>query len=141
MGRADFWCRVIGGLQIAAGAAVALTLFLAIRIVDLSFLPPAARSLLPVVLFLLIGLPQVLTGGLMLRFAALVQAEREGRAVGDQAALRVILSLSGLWAGGLIGIFGFAAPHLGLFSLLALASVAAAVLGPRGTANLIAPGA
>src|SRR5437763_12186452 len=103
MKRADFWCRVIGGLQLAAGVAI--------RIFDLSFLPPAARSLLPVLLFLVIGLPQFVTGALMLRFATLVEAEREGRAVGEQAVTCVILGLCGLWAAGVLGVFGFAAPH------------------------------
>jgi hypothetical protein len=140
MRKADFWCRVIGWLQLLAGVAVAATLFLAIKIVDLSFLPPGARSALPILLFLLIGLPQFVTGGLMLRFAGLVEAEREGHATGEHALLRVVLGLCGLWAAGVIGVFGLAAPHLGLFTLLALASAGAAALGPGGTANLLRPG-
>ncbi len=139
MRRADFWVRVIGWLLIAAGVAVALTLLLAAKLMQHWLLPPEAASLIPGLLFLLIGLPQLVTGALMLRYAALVQAEREGRRVGEKAAMRVILGIAGLWAAGVIGLFGLAAPHLGIVTLLGLASVAVAVLGPRGTADLIKP--
>lgn len=141
MNRADFWVRVLGWLQLAGGAAVAATIFLAIRIIDLSDVPPIAAQGIPALLFIFIGLPEVLAGVLCLRFAGHVQAAREGRDTGEHALLRVALGLAGLWAAGVVGLFGFAAPHLGFFSLLGLITAVLGVIGAPATANLIRPAA
>lgn len=140
MKRADFWVRVLGWLQIAGGAAVAATIFFAIKIIDLSELPPIASHGIPALLFLFLGLPELLAGFLTLRFAQCVAMERTGQPSGDHAALRILMGLAGLWAAGVIGIFGLTAPHLGFFSLLGLITVALAFIGARNTADLITPG-
>ncbi len=76
------------------------------------------------------------TGLFTVLFANAVEQARMGLRDQGKVVLRVFLALSGLCASGVIGTAGLSVPAVGVFAILALASVALAVMGPDWTADL-----
>lgn len=140
MTRADFWCRVLGWLEMAGSAAFAAfvmfmwKMFLALfQIEDV----PAITFL--IWLFVIFAvLPMFVTGLLTVLYANAVEQAHAGLRGQNRIALRVILALSGLWAAGVIGFAGIHLPVFGIAAVCALASVAVAIMGPDWTADLSA---
>lgn len=138
MTRADFWCRVVGWLQIAFVVAV-MVFVLVFWEFFLLFIPflddPVVKSLFWLFASVFI-LPYFFTGLLTVLFANAVQQSREGLRGQSKVLLRVVLALSGLWAAGAVTFAGLAVPPLAPMPVLALVSVAAAIMGPDWTADL-----
>jgi hypothetical protein len=139
MTRADFWCRVVGWLQLVAGALViGLVIFLWKLILDLFGIKdiPVVSTLLWMVVGFSV-LPMILTGLFTVIFANAVEQAREGLRGQGKVLLRVLMALSGLWAAGIIGFAGLHVPPVSLFAILALISTGIAIMGPDWTADLL----
>lgn len=138
MTRADFWCRVLGWLQIAGGATLAFTLLflweLALDLVGIESVP--GLSFLVWVFVLVMALPMFLAGLFTVLFANAVEQSCEGLRGQSKAFLRIVMALSGLWAAGIVGFAGMTVPPVGVFTLLALATTIIAIMGPDWTADL-----
>lgn len=138
MTRADFWCRVVGWLQIAGGAALAFTLLflweLALDLAGIESVP--GLSFLVWVFVLMMALPMFLAGLFTVLFANAVEQSREGLRGQSKAFLRIVMALSGLWAAGIVGFAGMTVPPVGVFTVLALATTIIAIMGPDWTADL-----
>ncbi len=138
MSRADFWCRVLGWLQLIGGAVTAgLILFLweLIRQIFMIAHVPAL-SFLVWVFVVIVALPGLLAGLFTVLFANAVEQPRDGFRGPQKIGLRILMALSGLWSAGVIGTAGFSFPPLGFFAILALITVGLAVMGPDWTADL-----
>jgi hypothetical protein len=140
MTRADFWCRVLGWVEMAGSAAFAgfilvmWTLFLELfQIEDV----PAITFLIWLFVFFAV-MPMFAAGLLTVIFANAVEQARNGLRGEGRIVLRVFLALAGLWAAGVIGFAGLSVPVFGIAALLALASAAIAIMGPDWTADLSA---
>ncbi len=140
MTRADFWCRVLGWLEMAGSAAFAgFILFMWKMFLDLFQIGDVPAITFLIWLFVLFAvLPMFATGLLTVLYANAVEQAREGLRGRNRILLRVFLALAGLWAAGVIGFAGVHAPVFGIAALLALASVAIAIMGPDWTADLSA---
>jgi hypothetical protein len=138
MTRADFWCRVVGWLQIAGGLLLAfIVLFLwdfVLRLFMIDSIPPL--TFLVWVFVLIMAVPMLLAGLFTVIFANAVEQAREGLRGQSKAVLRVLTALSGLWAAGIVGFAGLTVPPMGLFTILALISTVVAIMGPDWTADL-----
>ena len=138
MTRADFWCRVVGWLQIAGGAILAFTLLflweLALDLVGIESIP--GLSFLVWVFVLMMALPMFLAGLFTVLFANAVEQSREGLRGQSKTLLRIAMALSGLWAAALVGFAGMTVPPAGVFTILALISTVVAIMGPDWTADL-----
>jgi len=138
MTHADFWCRVVGWLQMAGGAILAFTLLflweLALDLVGIESIP--GLSFLVWVFVLMMALPMFLAGLFTVLFANAVEQSREGLRGQSKAFLRIAMALSGLWAAGLVGFAGMTVPPAGVFTILALISTVVAIMGPDWTADL-----
>lgn len=139
MNRADFWCRVIGWVQIGGGVLIALTIFAIAKAMDLAMFHDVAASVIQLVLIFFLALPEFFAGLFTVMFAGSVTHAQQGGGDDGRIVLRVLMGLSGLWSAGVIGFFGLAAPHLGLFAFLGLLSTVFAALGPVRTADLLQP--
>jgi hypothetical protein len=141
MTRADFWCRVVGWVQLAA--SIGFTLFVVFlwktfaRIFEIEDVA-VVDFLLWFFVFVTV-FPMFVTGLLTVIFANAVEQARNGLRDQGRIVLRVFLALSGLWAAGIIGYAGVAVPAFSVLALLALVSVAVAIMGPDLTADLLTP--
>lgn len=138
MTRGDFWCRVLGWLQVAGGVAVAACVYALwsfffgwIELRNDAFLD----AVLWIILFL-IAFPALLAGVLTIIFADFVEQARNGKRDEAHVVFRVILAVSGLWSAGFIGVLGFSMPSLGFFAVLGLVTSAVAIMGQDWTADL-----
>lgn len=141
MGRADFWCRVVGWIQLAASIAFTLfVVFLWRTFLDIFQIeaPGVFRFLLWFFIFITV-FPMFLTGLLTVIFANAVEQARNGLRDRGRIVLRLFLALSGLWAAGIIGYAGVHLPAFSIMAVLALVSAAAAIMGPDWTADLLTP--
>ena len=138
MSRADFWCRVLGWLQLIGGAVTAgLILFLWELIRQIFMIEHVpALSFLVWVFVLIVALPGLLAGLSTVLFANAVEQSQGGSRGEPKIFLRIVMALSGLWSAGIIGVAGFSFPPLGFFGILALVTVGLAVMGPDWTADL-----
>ena len=138
MTRADFWCRVVGWLQIAGGLLLAfIVLFLwdfVLSLFMIDSIPPL--TFLVWVFVLIMAVPMLLAGLFTVIYANAVEQAREGLRGQSKAVLRVLTALSGLWAAGIVGFAGLTVPPMGLFTILALISTLVAIMGPDWTADL-----
>jgi hypothetical protein len=141
MNRADFWCRVLGWVQIAGGAVTAaVILFLWELFRELMMIDGvAALSFLVWVFVIFVALPGLLAGVFTVLFANAVEQSQNGFRDQSKALLRVVMALAGLWSAGVIGMAGFGFPPLGFFGILALLTVGIAIMGPDWTADLFKP--
>lgn len=139
MSRADFWCRILGWLQIVGGAVTAgvilflWQLFREIFMID--HLP--ALSFLVWVFVLIVALPGLLAGLFTVLFANAVAQAQDGLRGQQKILLRMVMALAGLWSAGVIGTAGLSFPPLGFFGILALMTVGLAVMGADWTADLL----
>lgn len=140
MTRADFWCRVIGWLQIAGGLLLAfIVLFLwdfVLSLFMIDSIPPL--TFLVWVFVLIMAIPMLLAGMFTVLYANAVEQAREGLRGQSRALLRIATALSGLWAAGVVGFAGLTVPPMTLFTILALISTVVAIMGPDWTADLFA---
>jgi hypothetical protein len=139
MTRADFWCRVLGWVQIVGAVVVGAAiytlwaiLFSWIEIDDGGFF----KMLMWFIVFIM-AFPPFLAGLLTVIFADKVEQARNGFRENSHWLLRVILALSGLWSAGVIGFVGVTLPPITIFAVLGLASTLIAILGHEWTADLL----
>ena len=140
MSRADFWCRVLGWLQLASGVATAVLMWLLWKLIfgwiDIED-GGVFTSLIAMVIAILV-LPVFLAGLFTILFANAVEQARNGLREQGKVLLRIVMALSGLWAAGFIGFAGLGFPAIGLFGILSLLTVGLAIMGPDWTADLFA---
>ena len=141
MNRADFWCRVLGWLQVAGAFAVGGAIYVLwtlifgwIVIEDAGFLTAAKW-----IVIMIFASPPFLSGLLSLVFADRVEQARLGARDDQHVFLRVVTALAGLWSAGVVGFVGLHLPPVGFFSLLGLATALIAIMGADWTADLFAP--
>ena len=141
MNRADFWCRVMGWLQVAGavavGAAIYLlwTLFFGWMVIEnAGFL-----TFMKWLIIFIFAFPPFLSGLLTILFADRVEQARLGKRDEQHVFLRVVTALAGLWSAGVVGFVGLHVPPIGFFSLLGIATAIVAVMGADWTADLFAP--
>jgi hypothetical protein len=141
MNRADFWCRVIGWLQIAGGIGMGvLIIFLweaGLRLFGIETIP--GISFLVWVFAVIVAAPPFFSGLFAVLFANAVEASQSGQRGHDRILLRTFTVLAGLVSAGVIGFFGLTVPPVGLFSLLGLATALVGIMGPNWTADLFGP--
>lgn len=138
MTRGDFWCRVLGWLQVAGGFAVAACVY-ALWTFFFGWLELKNDTIFHVIFWIilfLIAFPALLAGVLTIIFADFVEKARKGQREEAHVVFRVILALSGLWSAGFIGIFGLSIPSLGFFAILGLVTAAVAIMGHDWMADL-----
>lgn len=139
MNRADFWCRVLGGLQIGGAVATGAVIYLlwsvflgGIVLEDGGWL----FGVLKWMIILVMVVPPLLAGGLTWIFAGRVDKARNGQRGETHVLLRVLTALAGLWSAGVIGFVGISLPPLGFFAVLGVASAFLAIMGQDWTADL-----
>jgi len=138
MDRAEFWCRVLGWLQIAGGAVVALTIILVWKLL-FSWMEQDNGALFGILIAMLVFLfaaPAFLSGLLTVIFARRVEQARNGGNDGSNWVLRAIMALAGLWAAGIIGIGAVTLPHLGFFAVMGLITAFLGLMGADWVAGL-----
>ncbi len=138
MTRADFWCRVLGWLQLLSGLVSAVLFYLLWTII-FSWIDLNDGGFVAVLAWLVIAflvLPMLLSGLFTILFANAVEQARNGLREQGKVFLRIVMALSGLWAAGVIGVTGLSLPALGFFGILPLVTVAIAIMGPDWTADL-----
>jgi hypothetical protein len=141
MTRADFWCRVLGWLQIGGAVAVGLAIYTLwsvffgwVEIDDGGFF-----TLVMWLFLLAMAFPAFLSGVLTLSFAQCVEKARAGANGDDHVLLRVFLALAGLWSAGAVGFMGLNLPPFGFFAVLGVTSAFLAIMGHEWTAELLEP--
>jgi hypothetical protein len=141
MTRGDFWCRVLGWLQLGGAVATGLLIYSLwslffgwIELNDDGFFETIMWIIIIVLAF-----PPFLAGMLSLFFADFVEQAREGKRDEQHVLFRVFLALAGLWSAGVVGFLGISMPALGFFAILGIATAAIAIMGPEWTADLFKP--
>lgn len=141
MSRADFWCQVLGWLQVAGAAAVGgviyglwALIFGWMVVEDAGFL-----TVMKWIIMFIFAFPPLLSGLLTLVFADRVAQAGLGRREDQHVFLRVVTALAGLWAAGVVGFVGLHLPPVGFFSVLGVVTAIIAVMGADWTADLFAP--
>lgn len=141
MTRADFWCRVLGWLQIMSGAFMAFMVF-ALWEFFAAWLDIGKVGFLVVFKWLIIAIfaaPTFLSGLFTVLFASRVEQAREGLRGQTAWPLRILMILAGLWSAGAIGFTGFGLPPVTFLAVLAIATVIIGAGGPDWTADLLKP--
>lgn len=141
MNRADFWCRVLAGLQIGGAVVTAAAIYLLWSV----FIAPATLDadgvflldILKWIIILMMTLAPLLAGILTWVFADRVEKARNGQRGGQHVLLRVLLALAGLWSAGVIGFLGISLPPVGFFAILGVTSAFLAIMGQDWTADLL----
>ena len=141
MTRADFWCRVLGWVQLLGGAGLAAAILLLWELVSQIFMigGVAAISFLIWMAVVIMALPMLLSGLFTVLFANAVEQARSGLRGQPKLALRVMMALAGLWSAGVIGLAGLSLPPVSLIAVLGLMTTVIAVMGPDWTADLFKP--
>ena len=141
MSRADFWCRVMGWLQLGGAVAVGGTIYALWALIfgwmvieDAGFL-----SFVKWIIIFTFAFPPFLSGLLTMVFADRVEQARLGQREEQHVFLRVVTALAGLWSAGVVGFVGLHVPPMGFFSVLGIATAIIAVMGADWTADLFAP--
>ena len=141
MSRADFWCRVMGWLQLGGAVAVGGTIYALWALIfgwmvieDAGFL-----SFVKWIIIFTFAFPPFLSGLLTIVFADRVEQARLGQREEQHVFLRVVTALAGLWSAGVVGFVGLHVPPMGFFSVLGIATAIIAVMGADWTADLFAP--
>ena len=141
MTRGDFWCRVLGWLQLGGAVATGLCIYALwslffgwIELHDDGFF-----NFIMWIIIIVTAFPPFLAGVLTLVFADHVEQARNGKRDEQHVVFRVFTALAGLWSAGVIGVLGISMPALGFFAILGIATAAVAIMGPDWTADLFAP--
>ena len=139
MNRADFWCRVLGWLQLAGAAAVGGCIYALWALIfgwmvieDQGFL-----SIMKWIFIFIFAFPPFLSGLLTIVFADRVEQARAGQRDEQHVFLRVVTALAGLWSAGVVGFVGLHLPPVGFFSVLGVVTAIIAVMGAEWTADLL----
>ena len=138
MTRADFWCRVLGWLQLLSGVATGILVWLLWKLI-FGWIDIEDGGFFTFVMWIIIAgliLPMFLSGLFTILFANAVEQARNGLREQGKVFLRIVMALSGLWAAGFIGVAGLSFPAIGLFGILSLMTVGIAIMGPDWTADL-----
>lgn len=139
MEHADFWCRILGWLQIGGAVATGLCIYglwaLFFGWVELH--DPAIFTVVASVFIFALSVPALLAGVLTLVFARYVAEARQGSREEAHVLFRVVMALAGLWSAGVIGFLGINLPPIGFFAVLGLATAAIAIMGQDWTADLL----
>jgi hypothetical protein len=141
MTRGDFWCRVLGWLQLGGAVATGLCIY-ALWSLFFGWIELNDDGFFDVIMWLIIivmAFPPFLAGVLTLVFADHVEQARNGKRDEQHVVFRVFTALAGLWSAGVIGILGISMPALGFFAILGIATAAVAIMGPDWTADLFTP--
>lgn len=141
MSRADFWCRVLGWLQVAGAAAVGGAIY-GLWALIFGWMVIEDQGLLSVMKWIVIfifAFPACLSGILTILFADRVEQARQGRRDEQHVVLRVLTALAGLWSAGVVGFVGLHVPPVGFFSVLGFATAIIAIMGADWTADLFGP--
>lgn len=138
MTRADFWCRVLGWVQLVSGAAIALLVFLLwslfqdwIDIDAVSFF--VFLKWLAIIFF---AVPPMVSGLLTVLFANRIEQARERLRGQSHWPLRILMILAGLWSAGVIGFAGLSVPPVTLLAVLGIATAVIAIGGADWAADL-----
>lgn len=143
MNRGDFWCRVLGWLQVAGAAVVGGAIY-ALWALMFSWIVVQGQGFLTVMKWMMIfvfAFPPFLSGLLTIIFAERVERARLGRRDEDHVVLRVATAIAGLWSAGVVGFVGLHVPPVGFFSVLGIATAIIAIMGADWAADLFARGA
>jgi hypothetical protein len=138
MNRADFWCRVLGWLQLGGAVVCGATIYWLWQLL-FGWIDIKNGEFFEFILWLIIlffALPPFVSGLLTVLFANVVEQSREGLREQSKPALRIFLTLAGLWTAGVVGFAGLSFPHLGFFAVMGLMSAAIAIMGADWTADL-----
>ena len=141
MTRGDFWCRVLGWLQLGGAVATGLCIY-ALWSLFFGWIELNDDGFFDVIMWIIIivmAFPPFLAGVLTLIFADHVEQARNGKRDEQHVVFRVFTALAGLWSAGVIGILGISMPALGFFAILGIATAAVAIMGPDWTADLFTP--
>jgi len=140
MNRADFWCRVMGWLQIAGALAVGTAIYAAWALIFgwIIMDDPGFFAVIKWTIIFIFAFPPFLSGLLAIAFADRVEQAQEGKRDEQHVFLRVVTALAGLWSAGVVGFVGLSLPPVGFFSLLGIATALIAVMGADWTADLFA---
>ena len=141
MNRADFWCRVVGWLQIASGVLVGVLVTLVWSLFK-DWLDIDEVAILVFFKWLIIGLfalPPFLSGLFTVLFANRVEQARQGLRGAGAWPIRILMILAGLWSAGVIGLTGTQMPPVTPLAILAIATVVMGIGGPDWTADLLKP--
>jgi hypothetical protein len=139
MNRADFWCRVLGWLQIAGAAVVGAAIYILWELI-VGWIELDSGGFFTLVKWLIIVFfvgPPFLSGLLTVLFANTVEQAREGLRGNSHWLLRLFAALAGLWSAGAIGFAGVNVPALGVFAVMGLITALIAIMGHEWTADLL----
>lgn len=141
MNRADFWCRVLGWLQVGGALAVATAIYLLWAFIFgwIVMDDPGFFVVVKWIIIVIFAFPPLLAGLLTIAFAGRVERAQAGQRDEQHVFLRVAAALAGLWSAGVVGLVGLHLPPIGFFSVLGIATAAIAVMGPDWTADLFPP--
>lgn len=142
MNRADFWCRVMGWLQVAGAATVAAAIYglWALMFGWIVMDDPGFLTAMKWIFIVILAFPPLLSGVLTIVFAGRVEQARLGRRDEQHVLLRVVTALAGLWSAGVVTFVGMHLPPVGFFSVLGIGTALVAIMGADWTADLIGPG-
>jgi hypothetical protein len=141
MNRADFWCRVMGWLQIGGAIAVGATIYAAWAFLFgwIVMENPGFFTTIKWIIIIVFAFPPFLSGLLTIVFADRVEQAQAGKRDEQHVFLRVVTAMAGLWSAGVVGFVGLHMPPVGFFSVLGIATAVTAVMGADWTADLLAP--
>ena len=138
MTRADFWCRILGWVQVAIGLAVAILVFLLWSLLNEVFHigEVAVAVFFKWLVIVIFAVPPLLAGLFTVLFANRVEQARQDYRGQAHWLLRGVMVLTGLWSAGGIGFAGFSFPPVSLLAVLGLATVVIGIGGAGWTADL-----
>ena len=141
MNRADFWCRVMGWLQIAGAVAVGAAIYAAWAFLFgwIVMENPGFLTVIKWIIIIAFAFPPFLAGLLTVVFADRVEQSQAGKRDEQHVFLRVGTALAGLWSAGVVGFVGLHLPPVGFFSVLGIGSAVVAIMGADWTADLFGP--
>lgn len=140
MNRADFWCRVLGWLQIGGALAVGAAIYALWALIFgwIVMEAPGFFTVFKWIIIIIFAFPPFLAGLLTVVFADRVEQARAGKRDEQYVFLRVVTALAGLWSAGVVGFVGLSVPPIGFFSVLGVVTALIAVMGADWTADLFA---
>ena len=140
MNRADFWCRVLGWLQVGGALAVGTAIYAlwALLFGWVAMDSPLFLAIFTWIIIFIFAFPPLLSGLLTIAFAGRVAQVQAGQRDEQHVFLRVVTALAGLWSAGVVGFVGLSVPPVGFFSVLGIVTALVAVMGADWTANLFA---
>ncbi len=141
MNRADFWCRVLGWLQIGGALAVGAAIYALWALIFgwIVMENPGFFTVFKWIIIFIFAFPPFLSGLLTVVFADRVEQAQAGKRDEQHVFLRVVTALAGLWSAGVVGFVGLSVPPIGFFSVLGIVTALVAVMGADWTADLFAP--